>query len=367
VGAIIVHERSLDRDTLIVGKNLDTKARGNSGIPVVDLALRLLFSQKMMNGTARIGSIGLAACLVIGAFLQPVRGAETYVTRTNWVEKSITNLVEVRITTNVFVNEYWTNLVEHVHTNVVIREVPRKVVVDFVHTNVITHYSTNYINKSEERMVYVDVISTNFVDVFRTNMKVLRLTNDIAVNLVKTNFVDRYRTNWQTLSFTNFQSVVVMKTNWVTQPVTNVVEIELPAKPAASSSAVSSPVSTSKPERQSAKPIANTVDGPILEGTKIGNHPGNNFVEVLLRVRSPGETADAPIQQWRIEREDGAFMSVGQEKTFRKELAPGSYKVEARLKSDGAAQVVRGMLVITGNEVVVRQKATGKRLASVGN
>jgi hypothetical protein len=138
----------------------------------------------MMNGTPRMRLVRLAACLAASAFLQSVNGAETYVTRTNWIEKAITNLVEVRIPTNVFVNEYWTNLVEHVHTNIVIREVPRKVVIDLVHTNIITHYSTNFINKSEERMVYVDVVSTNFVDHFRTNLKVLRLTNDIAVNLV---------------------------------------------------------------------------------------------------------------------------------------------------------------------------------------
>jgi hypothetical protein len=90
-------------------------------------------------------------------------------------------------------------------------------------------------------------------------------------------------------------------------------------------------------------------------------------VEVLLRVRWPGDPADAPVQQWKIEREDGAFMSVGQEKTFRKELATGSYKVEARLKSDGPVQVVRGMLVITANEVVVRQKPSGKKLVSANN
>jgi len=320
-----------------------------------------------MNGTARMRPVGLAVCLAASAFLQSANGAETYVMRTNWVEKAITNLVEVRIPTNVFVNEYWTNLVEQVHTNVVIREVPRKVVIDLVHTNVITHYSTNYINKSEVRMVYIDVISTNFVDHFRTNVKVLRLTNEIAVNLVNTNIVDLYRTNWQTLNLTNFQTVLVMKTNFVTQPVTNLVEIDLPAKPAAPSSPVSPPVSMAKPERPSTKPIASTSDGPVLEGTKTGNHPGNNFVEVLLRVRWPGETGDAAVQQWKVEREDGAFLSVGLEKTFKKELATGSYKIEAKLKSDGPVQVVRGSLVITANEVVVRQKTAGKKLVSANN
>jgi hypothetical protein len=307
-------------------------------------------------------SVWLLACLAVGAFLQSLAGAETYVTRTNWVDKAITNIVEVRMPKNVFVNEYHTNWVEEVHTNVVVRELPRKVIVDFVHTNVITHYSTNYINKSEERNVYIDLLSTNYVDVFRTNLKFLRLTNEIAVNLVKTNIVDRFRTNWQTLNFTNFQTVLVMKTNWVTQPVTNVVQLDLPAK-----STPSAPVVAAKSERQVFKTPLGSADGPILEGSKTSMQPENSLVEVLLRVRWP-ETADArPIQQWKVEREDGTFMSVGQEQTFKKELPIGSYKIEVTLKSAAPAQVLRGTLVITANEVVVRQKPSGKKLVSANN
>jgi hypothetical protein len=305
--------------------------------------------------------VGLAACLIAGAFFQSLTGAETYVTRTNWVDKAITNIVEVRMPRNVFMNEYHTNWVEQVRTNVVVRELPRKVVVDFVHTNVITHYSTNYINKSEERNVYIDLLSTNFVDVFRTNVKVLRLTNDIAVNLVKTNFVDRYRTNWQTLNFTNFQTVLVMKTNWVTEPVTNVVQLDLPAKSTAS------PVVAPKPERQAFKTPLGSADGPILEGAKTSTQPGNSLVEVLLRVRWPDTAGARPVQQWKVEREDGTFMSVGQEQTFKKELPTGSYKIEVTLKSAAPAQVLRGTLVITANEVVVRQKPSGKKLVSANN
>jgi len=317
-----------------------------------------------MNGTARMRPVGLVACLATGVFLQSVDGAETYVTRTNWVEMAITNIVEVRMPKNVFVNECHTNWVEQVHTNVVTRELPRKVVVDFVHTNLITHYSTNYINKSEERTIYIDLLSTNFVDVFRTNVKVLHLTNDIAVNLVRTNFVERYRTNWQTLNFTNFQTVLMMKTNWVTQPVTNLAQIDLPAN-----SAPASRVATAKPEREGAKSRATSpVAGPVLEGAKTSSRSENNLVEVLLRVRWPANTADTPaVQQWKIEREDGTFMSVGQGQTFKKELPIGSYKIEATLKSAAPAQVLRGTLVVTGNEVVVRHKPSGKGLASVSN
>jgi hypothetical protein len=307
-----------------------------------------------MKETPQMRPVGLIACLTVCAVLQSLTGAETYVTRTNWVDKAITNIVEVLMPNNVFVNEYHTNWVEQLHTNVVVRELPRKVTVDFVHTNVTTHYSTNYINKSEERIVYVDLVSTNFVDVFRTNVKVLRLTNDIAINLVKTNFVDRY--------FTNFQTVLVMKTNWVTQPVTNVVQLDLPER-----STPSSLVAAAKPERQPLKTPLGKLDGPLLEGAKTSTQPENSLVEVLLRVRWP-DTADArPIQQWKVEREGGTFMCVGQEQTFKKELPVGSYKIEVTLKSGTPAQVVRGTLIITANEVVVRQKPSGKRLASVGD
>ena len=315
-----------------------------------------------MKETPQMRPVGLIACLIAGTFFQSLTGAETYVTRTNWVDKAITNIVEVRMPKNVFVNEYQTNWVEQVHTNVVVRELPRKVVVDFVHTNVITHYSTNYINKSEERTIYIDLLSTNFVDHFRTNVKVLHLTNDIAINLVKTNFVDRFRTNRQTLNLTNFQTVLVMKTNWVTQFVTNEVQLDLPAKSAASVPAVAT-----KPEKPAFKSSPGPADGPILEGAKTSTQPENNLVEVLLRVRWPDTAEGRSVQQWKVEREDGTFMSVGQEQTFRKELPVGTYKIEATLKSGGPAQVLRGALIITANEVVVRQKPSGKKLVSANN
>jgi hypothetical protein len=199
-------------------------------------------------------------------------------------------------------------------------------------------------------------------------VKILRLTNDIAINLVQTNVVDRYRTNWQTLTFTNFETVLVMKTNWITQPVTNVARIDLPA-PAAQTAP--SRAVTAKPEREVSKSsAAKPIDGPVLEGEKTDSRSDNNLVEVLLKVRWPADTADAPpVQQWKIEREDGAFMSFGQDQTFKKELPIGSYKIEAKLQweSDAPVLMLRGTMVITASEVSVHQKAAGKKLAAVGN
>jgi hypothetical protein len=323
-----------------------------------------------MNGSAGMRLVGLLICLGPVVLLQTATGAETYVTRTNWVENAITNVVEVRMPKNVFVNEYHTNWIDHVRTNVVTKELPRQVVVDFVHTNVITHYSTNYFNKSEERTLYIDLMSTNFVNHYRTNVRVLQLTNEIAVNLVRTNFVDRYRTNWQTLNFTNFQTVFVMQTNWITLPVTNLVRIDMPAQPALSApSEIAKPVAAAKPQREVAKSAtASPSDGPVLEGAKTSSRSDNNFVEVVLRVRWPEETANVPtVQQWKVEGEDGAFMTFGKEQTFKRELPVGSYKIEVRLKSDSPVAVLRGTLVVNSNEVVVRQKPAAKKLVSVNN
>jgi hypothetical protein len=315
--------------------------------------------------------VGLLVFLALGAYLQPTTGAETYITRTNWVEKAITNVVEVRMPKNVFVNLYQTNWVEQVRTNAVVVYATNRVTKDVTHTNFVTviHYTTNYINKSQPRTVPVDLVFTNFVDVFRTNVKILRLTNDIAINLVQTNLVDRYRTNWQTLNFTNFETVLVMKTNWVTQPVTNFVRIDLPVQPAPSPAPT--PSVAPKTERQIVKVApALPVDGPVLEGAKTSGRSENNLVEVFLKVRWPADTADAPpVQQWKVEREDGAFMTFGKEQTFKKELPIGSYKIEARLQweADAPVLVLKGSLEVTANEVVVRQKSAGKRLASVDN
>jgi hypothetical protein len=41
-----------------------------------------------------------------------LRAAERNITRTNWTERWITNFIEVRMPTNVFVDEFHTNWIE---------------------------------------------------------------------------------------------------------------------------------------------------------------------------------------------------------------------------------------------------------------
>src|SRR5438552_153119 len=146
------------------------------------LALCLLFHARDMKGSTVVRFYALALLLGLsGSFSS--RAADNSAS-TNWVENTITNLIEVRMARNRLINEYRTNWVERVRTNV--------------------------------------------VDLYKTNWQNLSLTNELAVNRVHTNFVAAYTTNVQTLSLTNWEMVVVMKTNWVTQFVTNAVQLDIP-------------------------------------------------------------------------------------------------------------------------------------------
>jgi hypothetical protein len=281
------------------------------------------------------------------SFSATVSAVEQYSTRTNWVENTITNLIEIRMPRNHFVNQYHTNWVERVTTNVF----------DVFRTNRVTRRLTNNFA--------VEVVNTNFVDSYRTNWKIMNLTNTVAVNLVRTNFVDAYHTNWQAFVFTNWQTVLVMKTNSITQIVTNVVQVDLPIAVAASHApapkkaapAPEAPVSGATPS-----------DDPVIEVSRTTRPPANRLVEVQLRIRWPLDTADAPpVQQWRIEREDGAILSFGQEQELKKELPIGNYKVEAKLQrdEDSPAYTLRGTLTVTIKEVLVQQRPNRAKLASV--
>jgi len=91
-------------------------------------------------------------------------------------------------------------------------------------------------------------------------------------------------------------------------------------------------------------------------------------VEVELKIKWPADTVDAPpVQQWRIERGDGAFLSFGQEQEFKKELPVGNYTVEARLQrdADSPSFLLRGTLAVTIKEAIVQQRTDRTKVASV--
>jgi hypothetical protein len=278
-----------------------------------------------MNGHAafvrRVGALSVTLSLCAAG--SSAFGTEANVTRTNWVERWITNLVEVRMPLNRFVNEYHTNWVTQFHTNV------------------------------------VNVYTTNFVT--RT------LTNHFLVDAFRTNFVTAYQTNWRTLDLTNWQTAIVMTTNWVTQSLTNVVQVDLPKTLVAKEAVVSGEAAEPKEAKTetAASPLAASMSGPVvLEAARTTRPPHNDQVEVQLNVR--GNSDPAPIlqvKQWRVEREDRAILCFGQDQEFKRELPAGRYKVEVKVRQDEqrALLTVRGTLVVTPGEALIQQNLAARK------
>jgi len=285
---------------------------------------------------------GLAASLPANLL-----AAEVNFTRTNWTERTITNVIDIHMPMNVFVNEYRTNWVEQVRTNVV------------------TRYATNLSRRVLTNTVVVNAVQTNLVNAYRTNWSLLTLTNQLAVEGLHTNFVDRYQTNWSTLTLTNWKTVLVMKTNWVTQPMTNVVQIDAGARPPLAAAPAAAPVAAPEPARpapaarETILPPARISNDLSLEASRTARPVINNNVEVQLKVRWTGAVASAlSVQQWRLESEDGTILIQAQDKDLRRDLPLGRYKVEVRVRreANGPLLAARGTLSVTARDAYVLQK-----------
>jgi hypothetical protein len=220
-----------------------------------------------------------------------------------------------------------------------------------VKTNILDVFATNHVTRT----------LTNVVDVFATNHLVKNLTNKFIVDLVQTNLVRAYHTNFQALNVTNWTTVLMFKTNWVTQPMTNLVEIDMPAP---------NPVSSSVPKNATSEigasqTLDSTLEPLVIEASKGARLGTTNQFEVRLSVRwaTPKE---APLQvlQWRAEREDGSFLCFGQDSEFRHAMPAGTYKVQVKIHQDAGDPLVgRGTLVITPHEVLIAQKPSVKKSA----
>ena len=288
--------------------------------------------------------------LLLSGLDRPAWAAEITVTRTNWNERWITNVVEVRMPVNRFVNQYRTNWVEQARERVV---------------NV---YATNWVTRSLTNRVAVGAIRTNFVETYKTNWQTVKVTKVVPMEMMRTNFVDNYQTNWTTLNVTNWHMVVVMKTNWITQPVTKTVQIDLIANQASSGEANPEKDSTDpkagKPEVSVALPAAIPTDAVLLDAGRTVRPVVNNQAEVRLTVRwASGAAAPFLVQNWKVERLDGAILCFGQDQEFKRELPIGEYKVEVRGRQDENSPllVARGTLSLSANEAIVRQKMLVKK------
>jgi hypothetical protein len=304
----------------------------------------------------------------------PAMAAENKGTRTNWVENTVTNLIEIRMSRNRFINEYRTNWIEHVTTNFfeiyktnrIARHTTNNFLVNAWRTNLVDSFQTNWKIFNLTNDVVLTPVHTNFVESYRTNWKGLTLTNEVAVNCIRTNFVERYQTNFQTQFLTNWQTVIVMKTNWVTQFVTNVAQLHIPKSVSVASPIVQKPAA---PAVRAAS-ASDSSDDPVIEVSRTPKPPANGLVEVELKIRWPADTADAPpVQQWKIERVSGSFLSFGQEQEFRRELPVGNYTVEARLQrdADSPSFLLRGTLAVTIKEAIVQQHTDRSKIAAVSD
>ena len=220
----------------------------------------------------------------------------------------------------------------------------------------------------------VTITRTNWAERWITNEIVVRMPENRFVNeyrtnwvtQLRTNIVDVYATNWAVRNLTNWQTVVLFKTNWLTQPVTNVVQIDLPNAAVAAAAAPGEVVEPKEAPAETAPPVpAAAWAGPLaIEAARTARPPANELVEVQMKVRRTDNTAAPPqVQQWRVEREDGAILLFGQEQDFKRQLPVGKYKVEAKLKmeDDNPPLSVRGTLSVTPREAVVQPRLLVKK------
>ncbi|HEY5915477.1 MAG TPA: hypothetical protein VJA21_33250 [Verrucomicrobiae bacterium] len=262
------------------------------------------------NGCASLG-FGLLAGL---GLLAATISAATAEVKTNWVDRWITNTLEVYVPATRFVTEY--------HTNVILR----------THTNV------------------VDVFSTNLVTAYRTNR--------VAVNLVRTNFVHAYNTNYKNLNLTNWTTVLVLKTNWVQQTVTNLAEVDLARTAPARADLVKAEVPVTA--------VASPPENPLtIEATRGKKQAPKNQADVCLNVRwANQDPAAVQVRQWKVQSDDGSILCFGQEAQFRRNLPFGNYKVDVKAQLEGnvPAVSVRGTLSVSPGEVhMLDQRTLAKR------
>lgn len=289
----------------------------------------------------------LGAVLMFNASVAVALGGEVYTVRTNWVERWITNLIEVRMPTNRFADEYRTNWVTQVRTNLINR------------------YTTNWITLTFTNVVRVDAVRTNVAQVSATNWQTVMVprTNWVTQRVTNLVQVDAVRTNFAQVSATNWQTVLMLRTNWVTQRVTNISEIEVAASPSRPVESAGSKQAVMV-EPAPPKPAPAQPDALVLEAARTARPASGQQLEVQLKVKWAADQPVPPrVQQWRIESEDGAILCFGQSQEFKRELPAGRYKVTAKVQRlpNGPLLGALGTLTVTPREAVLRQNTVASK------
>src|SRR5262245_778047 len=98
--------------------------------------------------------------MLLGTSAQPAAANQTTLFRTNFVDRWITNVVEVQMPKNRFVEQFRTNWYEQFVTNV----------------SVIEAFETNFVTRMETNRYVVDSFRTNRVSAYRTNLNYVQRT-----------------------------------------------------------------------------------------------------------------------------------------------------------------------------------------------
>jgi len=92
----------------------------------------------------------------------------------------------------------------------------------------------------------------------------------------------------------------------------------------------------------------------VLESAKTARPIDSNGVEIRFKVRLSSDAAALlQVQQWRVERDDGAVLFFAQNQEFKKVLPPGRYQIQvkARRSADGPLLVLQNGLDVTADAV----------------
>ena len=270
----------------------------------------------MYRNAVFVRTIRRLAVTLLCASAAGLPAGEVNLTRTNWVERWITNLIEVQMPANRFVNEYHTNWITQMRTNV--------------------------------------------IDIYATNLVTRTATNRVMVDAFRTNFITEWHTNWQALNVTNWETVAVIRTNWPSQPVAAVIGVG-----GASASTVSTATPKDNPPavREPATSASLAADGLVIEASRGARAAANGQIDITLKIRAATGAAAPQVQQWRIEREDGAILCFGQDQDFRRDLPVGRYKLEVKIlrETENPAASTRAILSVTPREVALEQRLTARR------
>jgi len=296
-------------------------------------------------------------------------------TITNALNRYLTNVIEITIPNNVFVDEFRTNrvrrdvtnLIDLYQTNLVLQYRTNVLTVDRYATNLVTAWHTNVKTLTltnwenhvliRTNVLTVDRYATNLVTAWRTNEKTLNLTN--WVNRPVTNVVELTRTNFIVLTVTNWEPVTVIVTNFVSRPITSSAETPQPI-PAAAPALIPAATGTPAPDAEPL-PTASAAGldrGLELDLTHVGapTRPGQFPIRLTL-LSASGDPLS--VSEWRVEKTDGGGLMVGTKTEFSTVLPAGIYRITARVRAaDGTTKNVRGTTEVKTDARAMRTPAS---------